>query len=407
MIPTPTSRDAAWILFVTGLALSVVLPFIVSNVLNLFHHHRRVGIVPYAIPLRTHFSGPAALALFVLSGLAPTAVLSVELFRTAATDTNNHSGLPPVSSPRALSLSGGEALGRAATRGGGGQLLQQRTRTGSKGEGQPTNSEANDCDGSHNTDTNDPPTSAVMAVIQGGLLLLAGAVAAVYATLDLGVHPLQPAQVYASLVPVVVVGVAGGGAAMWAVRQSKSNTNMAPEDITRLGCWLRASVALYPAANTAMAVSRLLPGAAAWHRRLNSPDSGAGGGATNATVFLFDEHRHLADHPASYLVAHLMLLFILAIVLLMVKAGSGACGSLVLFSAVQFWIVSDVHTDVSDKTVAAVLVAHLLLLVHCLILVVVPRLGAAALTRLAWLCRKRRTAGGGEAPVHAAEAKEL
>lgn len=126
----------------------------------------------------------------------------------------------------------------------------------------------------------------------------------------------------------------------------------------------------------------------------------------NATVFLFAEHRHLADHPASYLVAHLMLLFILAIVLLMVKAGSGACGSLVLFSAAQFWIVSDVHTDVSDKTVAAVLVAHLLLLVHCLILVVVPRVGAAAFTRLAWVCRKRGAAGG-EAPVHAAEAKEL
>ena len=90
----------------------------------------------------------------------------------------------------------------------------------------------------------------------------------------------------------------------------------------------------------------------------------------------------------------------------MVKAGSGACGSLVLFSAAQFWIVSDVHTDVSDKTVAAVLVAHLLLLVHCLILVVVPRVGAAAFTRLAWVCRKRGAAGG-EAPVHAAEAKEL
>ena len=199
-------------------------------------------------------------------------------------------------------------------------------------------------------------------VLQGGVLLSIGAGTVCFTTLGLETFlHLNPVQHWASLTAVIVVGIAGGIAAVAATVCTIRPTVM-PSWLLRGHTvrWFRASIALYPAVQTIVSVSLALlltPGQ-------TQQDS------EQRTAFLHTEHEHLSENEASYFATHLMIVPILVAVQLMLRAGFGAVVSLVGFSAMHFWVACDDRADVSDDLCLAGILAHAGLLLMAL----VPRL---------------------------------
>jgi hypothetical protein len=196
-----------------------------------------------------------------------------------------------------------------------------------------------------------------------------------------------------SLVPVIVVGAAGGVAAVAAACSISRVTADRTWSNGRTVLWFRASIGLYPALKTLVSVSLALAS-----NDLQVAAISTAGNRRTTPVFLRIEHRHLANHEASYFAAHLMILPPLVAVQLMLKAGTTAVTSLVGFSAVHFWIASDDRADVGDETVFVVFVAHVVVLM----LALVPLLCDRVVRAWRWKRRQRST----EEMVHAA-AKHL
>ena len=221
------------------------------------------------------------------------------------------------------------------------------------------------------------PFPSKMMSLQSGLLLLAGAGTACYTTFGLGLKPLGlddaitppgAVQILISLIPVVVVGAAGGIAAaaiVW-LPAVTSSASAARWPTSRIVLWLQASAALYPAMKTVLSVTMAFAMASPADLIAAGDSPGTRHRETYTYIFLQAEHRHLATHEASYFATHLMILPPLVVAQLMLRVRGGAIPLLVAFSATHFWIASDNHADVSDETVAAGLAAHIVMLLLAL-----------------------------------------